>query len=112
MFFASFFFFFLMIRRPPRSTLFPYTTLFRSMQGRRRQDSDDREKCRAARKTHGVETAEHRCPLGRPPPHLVVGSDGEARVEDRRIAWISDERAGFEMDRQHPLLEFPGPAAV
>src|SRR6266550_6513473 len=35
-----FFFFFLMIRRPPRSTLFPYTTLFRSRRrcsrGRRR----------------------------------------------------------------------------
>src|SRR6266496_6316081 len=29
-FMFSFFFFFLMIRRPPRSTLFPYTTLFRS----------------------------------------------------------------------------------
>src|SRR3712207_9263366 len=28
-----YFFFFLMIRRPPRSTLFPYTTLFRSMIG-------------------------------------------------------------------------------
>src|SRR2546430_15401180 len=27
---VSFIFFFLMIRRPPRSTLFPYTTLFRS----------------------------------------------------------------------------------
>src|SRR3712207_2775243 len=27
----SYFFFFLMIRRPPRSTLFPYTTLFRSV---------------------------------------------------------------------------------
>src|SRR5690242_21069597 len=27
------FFFFLMIRRPPRSTLFPYTTLFRSARG-------------------------------------------------------------------------------
>src|SRR2546422_283006 len=27
---SYFFFFFLMIRRPPRSTLFPYTTLFRS----------------------------------------------------------------------------------
>src|SRR5258705_1795354 len=27
---CAFFFFFLMIRRPPRSTLFPYTTLFRS----------------------------------------------------------------------------------
>src|SRR5260221_5767663 len=30
--FLAFFFFFLMIRRPPRSTLFPYTTLFRSAQ--------------------------------------------------------------------------------
>src|SRR6266516_7431301 len=29
-FYFIFFFFFLMIRRPPRSTLFPYTTLFRS----------------------------------------------------------------------------------
>src|SRR3989441_12118359 len=29
-FFFLIFFFFLMIRRPPRSTLFPYTTLFRS----------------------------------------------------------------------------------
>src|SRR6266480_7869316 len=29
------FFFFLMIRRPPRSTLFPYTTLFRSRHARR-----------------------------------------------------------------------------
>src|SRR5256885_16207438 len=33
----SFFFFFLMIRRPPRSTLFPYTTLFRSRPGHDRR---------------------------------------------------------------------------
>src|SRR6267143_6844544 len=32
---SFFFFFFLMIRRPPRSTLFPYTTLFRSVPRRR-----------------------------------------------------------------------------
>src|SRR5256885_9608328 len=32
--YLSFFFFFLMIRRPPRSTLFPYTTLFRSAASR------------------------------------------------------------------------------
>src|SRR5688572_31616546 len=32
-FFLSILFFFLMIRRPPRSTLFPYTTLFRSIDG-------------------------------------------------------------------------------
>src|SRR3712207_90439 len=30
---CGFGFFFLMIRRPPRSTLFPYTTLFRSLHG-------------------------------------------------------------------------------
>src|SRR5256885_12145381 len=33
-YFVFVFFFFLMIRRPPRSTLFPYTTLFRSVQVR------------------------------------------------------------------------------
>src|SRR2546430_13736938 len=42
-----FFFFFLMIRRPPRSTLFPYTTLFRSDAVWRRQlsavDAEQRE---------------------------------------------------------------------
>src|SRR6201990_3715216 len=32
--------FFLMIRRPPRSTLFPYTTLFRSGTARRRVGAD------------------------------------------------------------------------
>src|SRR6266571_6651170 len=45
------FFFFLMIRRPPRSTLFPYTTLFRSRRyapGRRR--SVHRRRCRPARR--------------------------------------------------------------
>src|SRR5256885_16971707 len=31
LYFLFLFFFFLMIRRPPRSTLFPYTTLFRSI---------------------------------------------------------------------------------
>src|SRR2546430_4285848 len=41
------FFFFLMIRRPPRSTLFPYTTLFRS-----RRDQDRR--AHAARRPAGL----------------------------------------------------------
>src|SRR5438034_3446835 len=38
--YPSHLFFFLMIRRPPRSTLFPYTTLFRSL---------SRERCRCHR---------------------------------------------------------------
>src|SRR5271170_633477 len=51
---ASFFLFFLMIRRPPRSTLFPYTTLFRSGQ----PDADlQRHRCRAGRGTGLAEPA-------------------------------------------------------
>src|SRR5256885_6649216 len=40
-------FFFLMIRRPPRSTLFPYTTLFRSAETlpRRASDADGQRRC-------------------------------------------------------------------
>src|SRR5690348_18109256 len=35
-----------MIRRPPRSTLFPYTTLFRSLHHGERRDEDDARGCR------------------------------------------------------------------
>src|SRR2546430_4223036 len=40
--FYAVFFFFLMIRRPPRSTLFPYTTLFRSVPVDRPRDAPHR----------------------------------------------------------------------
>src|SRR2546430_13392684 len=44
-----FFFFFLMIRRPPRSTLFPYTTLFRSCKLRcRKRSAASRGACAVA----------------------------------------------------------------
>src|SRR6266496_6293989 len=50
-----FFFFFLMIRRPPRSTLFPYTTLFRSRGARPDHrghgPADDRGRPRRDRKS-------------------------------------------------------------
>src|SRR5437764_4909888 len=46
-YFYSFFFFFLMIRRPPRSTLFPYTTLFRSSKyGNLRQRLPGKDSCK------------------------------------------------------------------
>ena len=44
-------FFFLMIRRPPRSTLFPYTTLFRSAATSRSKRRGDRRKTPPARWT-------------------------------------------------------------
>src|SRR2546426_7110677 len=61
-------FFFLMIRRPPRSTLFPYTTLFRS-RGRHVTQGPDREP---------------RAPAGRGDAHrrqaAVPGARGGARA--------------------------------
>src|SRR2546421_11672952 len=55
---AVFVFFFLMIRRPPRSTLFPYTTLFRSQEVVR-----ERSRELDAGELHG-----DRARLGRPDP--------------------------------------------
>src|SRR6266496_4751821 len=52
--FFFFFFFFLMIRRPPRSTLFPYTTLFRSPLRARlslRSSASSPRECRASART-------------------------------------------------------------
>src|SRR3712207_8985257 len=46
----SLYFFFLMIRRPPRSTLFPYTTLFRSREAR----PDDRRQPDKVERLHGI----------------------------------------------------------
>src|SRR6266496_4761088 len=57
-----FFFFFLMIRRPPRSTLFPYTTLFRSsVRGRSRWHGPVRPPGRGSRRSHppGRRSEEH-----------------------------------------------------
>src|SRR5882724_12651655 len=59
--FVFFFFFFLMIRRPPRSTLFPYTTLFRSGPGKRvRQTHIPTEENRKAAARRRCESGDRR----------------------------------------------------
>src|SRR5229473_6825965 len=54
---ASYWLFFLMLRRPPRSTLFPYTTLFRSPPcppaGAKLRRRGDRPRTRAPRPARG-----------------------------------------------------------
>src|SRR2546430_7035092 len=51
----SAFFFFLMIRRPPRSTLFPYTTLFRSHGAAGKRSGNRRaDQARALRLVHAA----------------------------------------------------------
>src|SRR5688572_33387537 len=57
-----FYIFFLMIRRPPRSTLFPYTTLFRSLQAhphRRRADAHRAAGARSLRQPGRSRSEEH-----------------------------------------------------
>src|SRR2546430_12509188 len=61
-YFITFFFFFLMIRRPPRSTLFPYTTLFRSPRAlrlNRRQPVDPPRCCRVEQQPQVDEQQRH-----------------------------------------------------
>src|SRR3712207_9541793 len=61
-----FFFFFLMIRRPPRSTLFPYTTLFRS-----RVEQQDRAAV-VRQRGSGIEPSGHHCGGGRLHDQLLM----------------------------------------
>src|SRR3712207_8749090 len=68
-------FFFLMIRRPPRSTLFPYTTLFRSRarhQGPAHRPPDAAQPVRldSARSSHGEHPADGREGAAEAAPHL------------------------------------------
>src|SRR2546430_11875134 len=85
------FFFFLMIRRPPRSTLFPYTTLFRSGLGA--QDPHDRGQRRGL--AHSVAPEQR---------HDLAGSDGEIDAEQDPAVAIP----GFEpADLKHWLQAPP-----
>src|SRR2546422_10433799 len=71
-------FFFLMIRRPPRSTLFPYTTLFRSLLAARPPQPLDR----AAREPHRFHDAAER-PNLRDPVHGPARRFGRDRKSTR-----------------------------
>src|SRR5436190_23170989 len=78
----SFFFFFLMIRRPPRSTLFPYTTLFRS---RRRK---------------------HECQLVAP-PGVGVGDhvrQGLARIDAELV--VALDRKSTRLNSSHTVISY------
>src|SRR3712207_9528988 len=74
--FISRVFFFLMIRRPPRSTLFPYTTLFRSHPA---SVLPDRHQCRC--RVSGRPQTAGRHASGRPFPHDLSASGGPRSEE-------------------------------
>src|SRR5262245_66477541 len=78
-------FFFLMIRRPPRSTLFPYTTLFRSLDGRRGGDARPGRAARRAPAGPRTRSEEHTSEL-QSLRHLVCRLllEKKKRKSDRR----------------------------
>src|SRR5215475_15270400 len=91
-----FFFFFLMIRRPPRSTLFPYTTLFRSAGAgacRRNRWSGDRPA--------GRRSEEHTSEL-QSRENLVCRLllEKKKRINDGREAHYCIDAAGLEDEPQ------------
>src|SRR5688572_33427902 len=92
------FFFFLMIRRPPRSTLFPYTTLFRSRLGR------DRFRFVRARDVRG-ECLLHLGKLPRSEEHT-----SELQSQSNLVCRLLLEKKKKSKKRQHTSNTKPGTA--
>src|SRR5215216_6691349 len=105
------FFFFLMIRRPPRSTLFPYTTLFRS---------PHQHAGRAVGEMHGAAApARHRRPVAeevdaeplgvlseRPRPEpFAVGNAAPGLVDDSAEAMHEDHVRAHGLRRSHDVSQ-------
>src|SRR5258705_3210915 len=93
-----------MIRRPPRSTLFPYTTLFRSG-----VFSGTGPHCRGAEAGHGGGVSRYVFKL----PHL-----GEGTVEAEIVNWrlkpgdtVAEDDVLVEVMTDHGALEVPPPAS-
>src|SRR3712207_6855912 len=63
------FFFFLMIRRPPRSTLFPYTTLFRSTAAESISSKSTNSSCLARSRSAAACLSAHRTNMKRSEEH-------------------------------------------
>src|SRR3712207_8055788 len=81
-------FVFLMIRRPPRSTLFPYTTLFRSRGG-----AAPRLPARGGRARRG--SAPSRAPAGRDPLVADGGPGPQRTYVDRKSTRLNSSHANI-----------------
>src|SRR3712207_8593638 len=86
-----------MIRRPPRSTLFPYTTLFRSVLG----DLADLAHLGLGVRPDPEPGVPDRDPLDQPVPRLPVGVGRDADVGRDRDADRSEEHTSELQSRQY-----------
>src|SRR2546428_10192681 len=77
-----------MIRRPPRSTLFPYTTLFRS----------DRPRRPATRGVHHGDDVRH--------PRHAVPVDPHACVRPPRFSTVARDRKSTRLNSSHDQISY------
>src|SRR6266487_6448005 len=89
------FVFFLMIRRPPRSTLFPYTTLFRSSPRRRGSRTGA---CRG--RPCGTRSEEHTSEL-QSPVHFVCRLLLEKKKQKKHISCILNKQEANKHYKQN-----------
>src|SRR3712207_8799201 len=89
-------FFFLMIRRPPRSTLFPYTTLFRSvLRHRLGGDSLAATPEQGLLRLGGEKALGQVIRLGQEEPVPVAETEGHVRPADRKSTRLNSSHANI-----------------
>src|SRR3712207_9569460 len=89
-------FFFLMIRRPPRSTLFPYTTLFRSRVLRRGKNAALRADLNDLPEVH------HRDAVG----HVLDDGEVMADEEKREAKFLLQDRKSTRLNSSHANISY------
>src|SRR3712207_8856302 len=84
-----------MIRRPPRSTLFPYTTLFRSQSGSDRMLKVMHRGYKSDRYRRKIEVFREAVPEGSLSTDIIVGHPGETEEEDRKSTRLNSSHANI-----------------
>src|SRR3712207_7256441 len=92
-----------MIRRPPRSTLFPYTTLFRSRERReRRREEDEDEELRG--EAEAEEAGERRRQRAHPEPEQHEAGRSEEHTSELQSRQYLVCRLLLEKKKTHTIL--------
>src|SRR3712207_9047334 len=100
-----------MIRRPPRSTLFPYTTLFRSRDGRERRRPDGRGPRGSGERVdlRGDGRVHERAPRPVPAARLVLAGSGRKPASRRPATYVAahgEDRKSTRLNSSHANISY------
>src|SRR5258708_9631093 len=93
-----------MIRRPPRSTLFPYTTLFRSPRGMAALPSVRSRSRPSRRPTSAARRSEEHTSELQSPDHLVCRLLLQTKKRTKSTARRSEEHTSELQSPEHPVI--------